>query len=121
MERITDVPAATAAAAKETAAKSAVWAVTRVVTVFFTALEVLLLFRFLLKVFGANANQPLVAGLYQITDPLVRPFQGFFPTPADAPALDLAAVLAVVFFALITALIVALVRAITLSREPVVP
>ena len=40
-----------------------VWTVTRVVTLLFTVLETLLLLRFILKLFGANANQPLVSGL----------------------------------------------------------
>ena len=98
------------------ATNNAVWAVTRVVTLLFTVLEVLLLLRFILKLFGANANQPLVAGLYRITEPLVRPFQGIFPEPSGPPALDLAALLAVAFFFLIAALIVAVVRAITSPR-----
>ena len=68
-----------------------VWTVTRVVTLLFTVLETLLLLRFVLKLFGANANQPLVSGLYRITEPLVRPFQGIFPEPSGPPALDLAA------------------------------
>lgn len=93
-----------------------VWTVTRVVTLLFTVLETLLLLRFVLKLFGANANQPLVSGLYRITDPLVRPFQGIFPEPSGPPVLDLAALLAVAFFFLIAALIVALVRAITANR-----
>jgi len=93
-----------------------VWTVTRVVTLLFTVLETLLLLRFVLKLFGANANQPLVSGLYRITEPLVRPFQGIFPEPSGPPALDLAALLAVAFFFLIAALIVALVRAITVNR-----
>ncbi len=98
------------------ARNDAVWTVTRVVTLLFTALEVLLLLRFVLKLFGANANQPLVSGLYRITEPLVRPFQGIFPEPSGPPALDLAALLAVAFFFLIAALIVALVRAITAPK-----
>jgi uncharacterized protein YggT (Ycf19 family) len=99
-------------------ANDAVWAVTRVVALLFTVLELLLLLRFLLKVFGANAQQPLVAGLYNITEPLVRPFQGIFPEPSGPPALDLAALLAAAFFFLIAALIVAIVRAITAPRTP---
>src|SRR5947209_3998381 len=75
-----------------------VWAVTRIVTLLFTVLEVLLLLRFILKIFGANANQPLVSGLYGVTEPLVRPFQGIFHEPAGPPVLDLAALLAVLFF-----------------------
>lgn len=104
-------PATTAVARNET-----VWTVTRVVTLLFTVLETLLLLRFVLKLFDANANQPLVSGLYRITEPLVRPFQGIFPEPAGPPALDLAALLAVAFFFLVAALIVALVRAITVNR-----
>src|ERR671937_786109 len=39
------------------ATNNAVWAVTRIVTLLFTVLEVLLLLRFILKLAGANANQ----------------------------------------------------------------
>src|SRR6266851_8345492 len=98
------------------ARNDAVWAVTRIVALLFTVLEVLLLLRFILKLTGANAQQPLVSGLYGVTEALVRPFQGIFPEPAGPPALDLAALLAVAFFFLIAALIVALVRAITAPK-----
>ena len=98
------------------ARNDAVWAVTRIVALLFTVLEVLLLLRFVLKLTGANAQQPLVSGLYGITEPLVRPFQGIFPEPAGPPVLDLAALLAVAFFFLIAALLVAIVRAITSPR-----
>jgi uncharacterized protein YggT (Ycf19 family) len=93
-----------------------VWTVTSVVTLIFTVLEVLLLLRFIFKIAGANANQPLVAALYRITEPLTRPFQGIFPEPAGPPVLDIAALLAIIFLFLIGALIVALVRAITSPR-----
>jgi uncharacterized protein YggT (Ycf19 family) len=98
-------------------ANSAVWIIARVVTLLFTVIEVLLLFRFVLKLLGANAQQPLVDGLYRVTEPLVRPFQGIFPQPQGA-AIDLPALLAVVFFFLLAALVVALVRAITGARAP---
>jgi uncharacterized protein YggT (Ycf19 family) len=103
------------------ARNDAVWTVTRVVTLLFTVLEVLLLLRFSLKLLGANANQPLVAGLYRVTEPLVQPFQGIFPEPTGPAVLDLAALLAIAFFFLVAALIVALVRAITSAREPTNP
>jgi uncharacterized protein YggT (Ycf19 family) len=123
-ERIVERPASTPPAASNVNVgptttperNEAVWTVTRVVTLLFTVLETLLLLRFVLKLFGANANQPLVSGLYGITEPLVRPFQGIFPEPSGPPVLDLAALLAVAFFFLIAALIVALVRAITVNR-----
>lgn len=97
-------------------AASPVWTVTRVVMLIFTVLEILLFLRFGLKLAGANANQPLVAGLYAVTDPLVRPFQGIFPEPTGPLVLDIAALLAIVFLFLVGALIVALVRAIAGSR-----
>ncbi|CAN5148926.1 hypothetical protein BH18CHL2_BH18CHL2_02990 [soil metagenome] len=99
------------APAAVTAAPSPVWGFTRVVTLLLTVLEVLLLARVLLRLFGANPEQPLVSGLYGITEPLVRPFQGIFNAPANSP-LDVAALLAILFLFLVAALIVALVRAI---------
>lgn len=87
-------------------------AVTRVITLVFTVLEVLLLLRFTLKLLGANVGQPLVAALYNVTEPLVRPFQGIFPEPRAPFVLDIAALMAILFLFLVAALIVALVRAI---------
>ena len=99
-----------------TAAPTSVWTVTNVTMLFFTVPEVLLLLRFLFKLMGANSDQPLVAALYGITEPLARPFQGIFPIPAGPPIVDVPALLAIVFLFLIGALIVALVRAITAPR-----
>lgn len=93
-------------------ANDPVVAVTRVVTLIFTVLEVLLFLRFTLKLAGANANQPLVRGLYGFTEALVRPFQGIFPEPRVGAVIDIAALMAVLFLFLVAALIVALVRAI---------
>jgi uncharacterized protein YggT (Ycf19 family) len=93
-----------------------VWTVTRVITLLFTVLEVLLLVRFGLKLLGANAQQPLVNALYAITEPLVRPFQGIWPQTNTPLVFDLPALLAIVFLFLIAALVVALVRAIAGSR-----
>jgi len=110
----TNVNASTAPATTD--ARPMVWSVTRVVVLLFTVLEVILLLRFVLKLLGANANQPLVDGLYRLTEPMVRPFQGIFPNPAGT-AFDLPALLAIVFFFLLAALIVAIVRAITGYRS----
>ena len=96
---------------------SSVWTVTNVVTLLFTVLEVLLLLRFIFKLTGANANQPLIRALYGATEPLVRPFQGIFPEPQGPPVLDIAALLAIAFLFLVALLIVALVRAITAPKR----
>ena len=94
-----------------------VWTVTSVVTLLFTVLEVLLLLRFILKLAGANSNQPLIAALYNVTEPICRPFQGIFPEPSGPPVLDIPALLAIVVLFLIAGLIVALVRAIMAPRR----
>ena len=96
-----------------------VWTVTRVITLLFTVLEVVLLIRFGLKLLGANPQQPLVNGLYAITEPLVRPFQGIWPQTNTPVVFDLPALLAIVFLFLIAALVVALVRAIAGNRTAV--
>jgi len=107
------VPSTNVSVGAATAVNDAVTAVTRVVMIVFTVLEVLLLFRFGFKLAGANAAQPLVAGLYGLTEPLVRPFQGIFPEPRGVgTVLDIAALLAILFLFLLSWLIVALVRAI---------
>ena len=93
-----------------------VWTVTRVIVLVFTVLEVLLLIRFAMKLLGANPQQPLVNGLYALTEPLVRPFQGIWPQTNTPVVFDLAALLAIVFLFLIAALVVALVRAIAGNR-----
>jgi uncharacterized protein YggT (Ycf19 family) len=94
-----------------------VWTVTRVIALLFTVLEVLLLIRFALKLLGANPQQPLVAALYNVTEPLTRPFQGIWPQQNTPVVVDLPALLAIVFMFLVTALIIGLVRAIS-GRSP---
>jgi hypothetical protein len=98
--------------APATPATDVVTVFTRVVMLVFSVLEILLLLRFMFKLSGANAGQPLIAELYAFTDALVRPFQGIFPEPRVGTVVDIAAVLAILFLLLVGALIVALVRAI---------
>ena len=56
----------------------------RITAVFFTAVEVLLLVRFALKLFGANQGQPLASAVYAITEPLVAPWRPYHPPPSSA-------------------------------------
>jgi len=44
--------------------------------------ELLLTFRFVLKLFGANPAARFVDWIYQTTQPLLEPFIPAFPTPA---------------------------------------
>jgi hypothetical protein len=55
---------------------------TRYLTSFiFGIVEALLLMRFILKLFGANAAAPFVNWIYETTSPLINPFVGAFPSP----------------------------------------
>ena len=103
----------------EPAKGGSIWTATRVIALVFTVLEVLLLIRFTLKLFGANADQPVVSAIYGITEPLVAPFRGIFAQPAGTPVVEIATILSIVFFVLVAGLVVALVRAVTGKRgEP---
>ena len=95
---------------------ASIWTASRVTALVFTVLEVLLLVRFTLKLFGANAEQGLVSAIYGITEPLVGPFRGIFAQPAGTPVVEIAALLAIIFFVLVAALILAIVRAFTGKR-----
>jgi uncharacterized protein YggT (Ycf19 family) len=122
VERVTERPAAVTPARQVNVTANPyapVWTVTRVVVLVFTVIEVVLLIRFAMKLLGANPSQPLVAGLYSITEPLVRPFQGIWPQQDTPVVFDLPALLAIGFLFLIAALVVALVRAIAGNRAAV--
>ena len=95
---------------------ASIWTASRVTALVFTVLEVLLLVRFTLKLFGANAEQGLVSAIYGITEPLVAPFRGIFAQPEGTPVVEIATLLSIVFFVLVAALIVAIVRAVTGRR-----
>jgi uncharacterized protein YggT (Ycf19 family) len=119
IERIEHVTEPTTRVNVKPDAYAPVWTTTRVVTLLFTVLEVLLLIRFALKLLGANPQQPLVTALYNVTEPLARPFQGIWPQTDTPVVFDLPALLAIVFMFLVTALIIGVVRAIAGSRSAV--
>jgi YggT family protein len=102
-------------------AATSVWTASRVITLVFTVIEVLLLIRFVLKLLAANADQALVALIYGVTDPLIAPFRGIFAQPAGTPVVEIATLLSIVFFILVAALVVAIVRATTGRRGDPVP
>lgn len=99
------------------AANTSLWTASRVIALVFSVLEVLLVVRFALKLFGANAEQALVSAIYGVTEPLVAPFRGIFAQPAGTPVVEVATLLSIVVFVLVAALAVALVRAVTGRRS----
>jgi YggT family protein len=95
---------------------ASIWTASRVVALVFSVLEVLLLVRFVFKLFGANPQQGFASAIYGITEPLVAPFRGIFSQPDGTSGVEIATLLSIVFFVLIAALIVAMVRAFTGKR-----
>lgn len=87
--------------------------VLQLVYLIFGIFQVLLLVRFIMKLGNANSANGVVAALYSITEPLVRPFYGIFPQPAAGAQIEIPALLAIAFLVLVEALIVALVRALS--------
>ena len=75
----------------------------------FGFIEVLLAIRFVLRLFGANAQAGFAQLIYGVTAPLVAPFQGLFGTvQSDGSVLESATVVALIVYALVAWLIVKL-------------
>ncbi len=91
--------------------RDAAWRASQLVWLVFGVAIALIAIRFVLLLLGANPDAGFTDFIYTVTNPLVRPFEGIFAIPPDAP-FDLAALMAIVFLFLVAALIVALVKAI---------
>jgi uncharacterized protein YggT (Ycf19 family) len=92
------------------------WRAANFVYIIFGIIEALILIRFVLKLLAANPNAGFSSFIYNVTAPLVAPFQGVFPTPAsNGSVLEIASLLAIVVYALISW---AIVRLIELAQRP---
>ena len=79
------------------------WRASQIVYTIGGIIEALILIRLVLELLAANPNAGFTSLIYSITDPLVAPFQGVFPSPqTHGNVLDLAAVLAIIVYALLT-------------------
>jgi uncharacterized protein YggT (Ycf19 family) len=77
--------------------------------ILFGVIEVLVAIRFILRVFGANAQAGFAQLIYGVTGPLVAPFQGLFGTvQAEGSVFESQSVVALVVYALVAWLIVRL-------------
>lgn len=65
----------------------------------FTVVEVILAFRFFLKLIGANPSSPFGSFLFGLTDPLVGPFESLLANPdVGASELELTTLLALIVY-----------------------
>ncbi len=60
--------------------KKAIFRVYQLIWYVLGVIEVLLVFRIVLKMLAANASSPFVNLIYTLSHPLTLPFQGIFPT-----------------------------------------
>lgn len=87
------------------------WHAAQIVYTIAGIIEVLILIRAVLELFAANPGAAFTNLIYTITDPLVAPFQGVFPTPqSHGSVLDLAAILAIIVYALLAWIIARLLE-----------
>ena len=77
--------------------------------ILFGFIEVLLAIRFILRLFGANAQAGVAQLIYGVTGPLVAPFQGLFGTvQVEGSVFESQSLVALVVYALVAWLIVKL-------------
>jgi len=82
----------------------------QVVWLLFGIIETVLVFRFVLRLLGANEDAPFAAFIYQVSGAFLLPFIGLFGTPrAGGSALDLNAIFGVIVYMLIGWLLVKIV------------
>lgn len=92
------------------------------VYVIFSVAEILIAIRIVLELLAANSAAGFSAFIYGLTDPLVNPFAGVFPTPArNGHVVDAAALLAIFIYALLEWLVVSVVRLVLRRRTPSAP
>ncbi len=83
----------------------------QIVYLILTIVEVLLAFRLVLRLLGANPNSGFVSFVYAITYPLIYPFIGIFSLPnLETASFELATLIAMVVYAIVAYVIVAIVR-----------
>lgn len=109
--------ALTHAERREAGTSDSVWAgVLNIVYILFALLEILLAFRFFLKLLAANPNAPFAQFIYGLSQPLVAPFHAVFGAPvAGGSVLELTTLLAMAVYAVIAWAIGALIRAFALA------
>jgi uncharacterized protein YggT (Ycf19 family) len=92
----------------------------RIILYVLDVLEVLLAFRFFLRLLAANPASPFVQFIYAVTEPFVFPFRGIFPQiAAQGAVLEWAVLLAMIVYAIIAWGIVRLIWILSAHEEPV--
>lgn len=82
---------------------------------FVTVVEGFLGLRFILKLFGANGGNAFVSWVYDMSDVLLDPFRGIFPTKVfeNRYVLEFSTLFAMLMYAVIGLVIMAIINAVT--------
>lgn len=82
---------------------------------FLAVVEGFLALRFLLKLFGANANTGFVNWVYEMSAPLLAPFRGIFPTQVfeNQYVFEFSTIFAMLMYAILGMLLVFLINAVS--------
>ncbi len=84
--------------------------ITKLINVVFTVAEVLLLLRFILKLFTANQSAPFVGWVYETSQPLLVPFENIFPTVVESGiVVEMSTLFAIMVYAIVGYLLIMLV------------
>ena len=83
----------------------------KLLNLYLAIVEGILGLRFLLKLFGANANTGFVAWVYEMSDSLLEPFRAIFPTRVyeNKYVLEFSTLFAMLIYALLVMLLVYIV------------
>lgn len=112
----------TAVSSPEMEEKVTIWSVNRLVYYIAGVIETLLLFRFMLKILGANPGSPFVAFIYSLSGMFVAPFRGIFRTAVaegieTVSVLEPATLFAFVVYLVLAMGIVALINIVTATES----
>jgi hypothetical protein len=108
----------TAVSSPEIENKVTIWSLNRLVYYIAGVIETLLLFRFMLKILGANPGSPFVTFIYSLSGIFVAPFRGIFRTAMaegieTVSVLEPATLFAFVVYLVLAMGIVALINIVT--------
>lgn len=81
----------------------------------FSLVEIFLVLRFVLKLFGANAGNGFVGWIYDMSSVLLEPFRSIFPTKVfeNTYVLEFSTLFAMLFYAIVAIALMELVRILT--------
>lgn len=85
-----------------------IWSLNRLIYYFAAVIETLLIFRFTLKILGANGGSPFVSFVYSLSGILEAPFRGIFSTAVGEGVETLSVLEPSTIFAMLVYLVLAI-------------